>query len=76
MSKIVNINSELINFYIVLNDHALEIDLKNSDRICYTMMDRDTINKFISSTDKDQFYLDNIKSNRNFRSEITLKKHA
>ncbi len=45
MSKIVNINSELINFYIVLNDHALEIDLKNSDRICYTMMDRDTINK-------------------------------
>lgn len=76
MSKIVNINSELINFYIVLNDHALEIDLKNSDRICYTMMDRDTINKFISSTDKDQFYLDNIKSNRIFRSEITLKKHA
>ncbi|WP_151749001.1 hypothetical protein [Acinetobacter oleivorans] len=76
MSKIVNIDSELINFYIVLNDHALEIDLKDSDRICYTMMDRDTVNEFLASTNKDQFYLDNIKSNRNFRSEITLKKHA
>lgn len=76
MSKIVNIDSKLINFYIVLNDHALEIDLKDSDRICYTMIDRGTINEFLASTNKDQFYLDNIKSNRNFRSEITLKKHA
>ncbi|MCU4634895.1 KTSC domain-containing protein [Acinetobacter sp. WU_MDCI_Abxa265] len=76
MSKVVNVDSELINFYVVVNDHAIEIDLKDGDRVCYSMMDSDTVNKFLAAPNKDQFYLDNIKSNRNFRFEITLKKNA
>lgn len=70
VKKIYEINSNLIKCALYELDGTLDVVMHNKFIYGYQMIDRNTVNAFLSSSDPDKFYQDHIDGNRKFRKVI------
>lgn len=69
MTQPIEINSEKIH-YVVVRDGSLEVALHGGERWIHQMISPQMVNAFLNSQNKDEFYEESIKKDRQIRSRI------
>lgn len=70
MKKTYEINSNLIKYVVYELDGTLDVALHNQFIYGYQMIDRSTVDSFLSSSNPDVFYQEQIDGNPKFRKII------